>query len=157
MKPVEIDVSNIRLPPTAMAIRVGKQGVVIDKEDWDKIKDLDWEPDSKGPPKTRIVGHKVPLHRFLMNPKTNDDVIFADKKHTNCQKNNLRIVHRHSRAVNPDRRYRYTGIEQIHRGKWRAKCGDYVIGYFNTDTEAAKAYDKYVLDKLGPTAQLNFP
>ena len=40
--------------------------------------------------------------------------------------------------------------------KWRAKAGNIFIGYFKTEEEAARAYDKKAKELYGEWANLNF-
>ncbi len=53
---------------------------------------------------------------------------------------------------------RYRGVSKVGR-RWRATCGrdNKHVGYFDTEEEAALAYDVAALERLGASAKVNFP
>lgn len=63
----------------------------------------------------------------------------------------------------PDRTSQYHGVSRSHHGKWRAIISgrpdgksDH-IGYFDTEIEAARAYDRVAFEEFGVAVYLNFP
>lgn len=72
----------------------------IDEEDLFKIKHITWHVNDKGYVNGNFKGKHVILHRFLMNPKDNEEVDHINRKPYDNRKSNLRICNRAKNAMN---------------------------------------------------------
>lgn len=123
--------------------------VYFDLEDYDKIKNFYWLSDGKGYVRSHTGGRKS-LHRLLMEfPDLFVDHI--DGNPLNNRKDNLRIVTNKKNQENlkkskTGKSSKYRGVNFNKRAKkWRAfirNVKTYFLGYFNTEIEAAMAYNK---------------
>lgn len=53
---------------------------------------------------------------------------------------------------------KFRGVTQVRQGgKWRAKVGQETVGWYETELEAAEAYDRVAGEVFGVRANLNFP
>ncbi len=111
-------------------------------------------------------GKIILMHRVIMQPPEGKVVDHADgNKVDNCRVN-LRVCTPGENTHNQHRRCTssstYKGIRYSKRlRKWYARCryqGErYVRGYFDTEMEAARAYDWLAVTLFGEFARLNFP
>lgn len=114
---------------------------------------------TNGPP-----GKMTYMHRVILNPKKGMHVDHKDRNGLNNRRNNLRECTRSQNMVNqkPQKngssKYLGVGWDKA-RGKWKAQvCKDYkhtMIGRFDTEREAALAYDKKAKELHGEFARIN--
>lgn len=104
------------------------------------------------------------MHREIMRPPANMEIDHINGNTVDNRRSNLRIVTRkqnrqNSRARN-DRKSKYKGVIWIEqRQRWRAYIGDgkaIYLGSFESEMEAAKAYDKAARGRFGQYAWVNF-
>jgi len=102
------------------------------------------------------------MHRLITKPPKNMQVDHIDGNCLNNQKNNLRICthseNMKNRKANSNKRFK--GVEKVPSGKWRAQItvnGKKIyIGTYETELEAAQAYDKEAVKFHKEYSKTNF-
>lgn len=151
----------------------GEHNVFIDGEDFDKIKEYTWclskigncfyacsgLYDKKTKKKTTIH-----MHRIIMDTSKDYIIDHVNGNALDNRKENLRIC---SNAENLRNRKKQKNTSSIYKGvcfdkrdkKWRASIRLnnklMYIGLFDTQTQAAKAYNKAAVENFGEFARLN--
>ena len=129
---------------------------VVDSSRLSELKKYTWSLTSQGYPATNIMGRRVPLHNLILGGKREPGKAVD---HINLNKldnrlSNLRIVTRRqnnmNRGANKIRKdTEYKGVVLHSSGKWSARIGvdgkKISLGYYDTDKEAADAYDRAAL------------
>lgn len=107
------------------------------------------------------------MHRFIMQAKKGTEVDHINGNKLDNRLCNLRFVTRAENNMN--RHEKKTGTTSKYKGvcwrhipkRWKAYIKinkkQIHIGYFGTELEAAKAYDKKAVELFGEFACLNFP
>ncbi len=101
------------------------------------------------------------MHRVIMKAEKGVLIDHKDRNGLNCQKSNLRKCnHSENNANRKSSGYsRYLGVS-FFRGKWVAQITinkkTLLIGSFDSEKEAAIAYDKRALEVRGEFANPNF-
>lgn len=147
--------------------------ILIDEEDWDKVKDITWyvvnAPKTKyvmGAPKGyHGVGKRIYhlLHRLIMDAPKGMDVDHIDGNGLNNQKDNLRVCTRMQNLWNKHTSRgssQYKGVSWVAPAKkWTAivsqcyKC--HYLGLFQNEIDAALAYNEKAQELFGEFACLN--
>ena len=143
---------------------------IVDVEDYPKLDGYDWqlfESESKNFYAVRLDGNKlVKMHREIMNAPAG---VFVDHRYgdgLDNRKKNLRIATRaqnqyNRRKTSGKTSSKYKGVHlDRNRNKYRAIIGcnrkRIFLGYFDNETDAAKAYDEAAKKYHGEFAKLNF-
>lgn len=147
---------------------------MIDEEDFDRVSAYTWHASGRygGFYASRTYQQdsrkiSVYLHRFLMDAQPGQEVdhINGDRL-DNRRTANLRIcTHGQNMANAKGRDYgrsAYKGVSPVTQtGRWAAFIGGHAsheyVGTFNTDVEAAEAYDLAARARYGAFARTNFP
>lgn len=137
------------------------QLAIIDAADYERVSQHSWSYHPNGYAHAKINKKVISLHRFLLAEPRG----IIDHKNGNGLDNrrcNLRIVTvlQNSRNRKPNKNRRYKGVGYDSRnGKWRARIRvnyrHLFLGYFLSEKEAARAYNRAALKYHGKFARLN--
>jgi hypothetical protein len=153
-------------------IDLGKGRIaVIDDEDADLVAGFKWYAMTvegkvyaagwKHMPPGRYFVH---LHRLSANAQPGDIIDHADRDTLNCRRSNLRRVTRQqnncNRQPNRNRATRYKGVVLCREtGRFRAQISHNrkrtYLGYFESEEDAARAYNTKAAELFGEFAYLN--
>jgi len=132
---------------------------VFDKKDYELIKPHTWCFDNSG----YVCKSNVRLHRFILNPKRNQVVDHIDHDKSNCLRSNLRVCTQSQNMMNQLKQKgstssKYKGVTR-YPNKWRASIGyqnrTIHIGYYDSEKEAARAYNNAAIKMFNDYALLN--
>lgn len=141
----------------------GKQ-ILIDKEDYERVKTHQWYIGKNGYPVTNVNRTPITLHRYLIDTDK-ETIDHINGNPLDNRKTNLRpATHRensYNAKVSKNNKSGYKGVWWS-RDK-RKYCAEIHInrkkihlGYFTKPEEAAKAYDKAAVQYFGSFAKTNF-
>jgi hypothetical protein len=143
---------------------------LVDDKDFDYLNKFHWKAFLNRGTTTfyaysKIKGKRIFLHRFLLNPPENILIDHIDGNGLNNQKNNLRFcsasqnrmnVNKISNFKNKPTSSKFKGVVIVNKKYIRCKIGAKYLGYFKTEIDAAKAYDREAKKLYGEFANLNF-
>lgn len=161
--PVHPDLSHIETPVGSKAVPVGTKGdyALVDDEDYEKCMEYNWSFDGGGYARNHNIGK---MHRFIMNAPNNMDVDHKFHDKLDNRKSQLRICTRSQNMYNSGSRGGASKFKGVYwdkkQGKWESHITvnykKIFLGYYETEREAALAYDVAANKYSGEFAKLNF-
>ena len=165
-----------------MELMIKGYSILLDEEDYQKVNEVNWSPSFRGrkdPNKRYFVGNvklsgrkQEFLHRFILNAPSYLMVDHINGDILDNRKSNLRFATRSQNHANTPKyksnKSGYKGVwlqREKRKGKkakdrWMATAtyqGRTIhLGSFKIPSEAAKAYDQFILEKFGEFARTNF-
>ena len=147
--------------------------LLIDREDWERLKRHGWYAVKMCGGKWRVVAtvigtggnKKMNLARKILDAPPGTQVDHIDGDTLDNRRCNLRISTPAQNQQNTRARggsSKYKGVSWFtRRGRWRVAFNwlgkTHFVGYFDDEVEAARTYDKHILELAGEWAVLNFP
>ena len=138
--------------------------ILIDSEDYKRVKSHTWYVDYKGYAWAKIEGSRVRLHRFIIDAPDDLQVDHVNIIKTDNRKSNLRLAtSKENRRNEGLRKDNTTGAKGVSYDKQCNKYAAYInvewgkihLGYYCTVLEASKAYDRAAEKYFGEFARLN--
>lgn len=111
-----------------------------------------------------VEGRNILLHRFIMNAQPGQPVDHVNHEGLDNRKANLRVCtrsenNRNRRGKSTKRTSKFKGVVPV-RGRWQARITrdqrEIYLGTFDTEEQAARAYDSKSLEIHGDFARPNF-
>jgi hypothetical protein len=139
---------------------------LIDSADLSLVKPFVWmaQRHRTGTFYARAAGGYLKMHRLLTGAAPGQVVDHVNRDPLDNRRSNLRVCTHRESTWNTIKHNRtgYMGVRRLPRGKrWEARIVTdgrrVVIGYYGSPEEAARAYDRAVLEQRGNFAVLNFP
>ena len=140
---------------------------IIDAEDWQRVSRYKWSVcGSRGCIYARSSVNHIWLHRLINNTPKGKETDHINRITLDNRKCNLRVCTKSQNKRNTPPNVgssRYKGVRRItSSGRWRARAVSPEgkrkhLGVFDTEMEAAKAYDDYIRKIAPEFGYLNFP
>lgn len=139
---------------------------LVDDEDFERVSQFNWHVRITKNAKYAVTNMNkttVQMHRFIMNCPKDKMVDHENRNGLDNRKSNLRICSRSENLMNSKKpsgllTSKYKGVNRVGK-KWRAEIRKnrkgYYLGTFETEIEAAKAYNKKAKELFGEFAKLN--
>lgn len=138
------------------------RSIIVDDEDYEYLNQFKWHY-GNGYAVTswgkRPNRKKMSVHQLLTDCPKGMMVDHRNRNKLDNTRQNLRVCTNSQNQMNAKKQINssseYKGV--IKSKPWRATYGRKTIGYFDSEIEAAQAYDRYAKEMYGEYANLNFP
>ncbi len=138
----------------------------VDAEDYEWLNQFHWRAYSAGYAGRWVKGKLIYMHREIMRPPRGKIVDHINGNGYDNTRANMRNITRRQNMYNKGK---HVGTSSIYKGvsydkrrqQWYAaiRFGKerFYLGYFDTEAEAARVYDRKAVELFGEFAGLNFP
>lgn len=156
------DMSHIKTPTGTKAIPVGKNGhyALVDEDLYEELSRYNWCLLKVGYAYNRGLGY---MHRYICKTSKGMDTDHIDHNKLNNTRSNMRVCsHKNNmKNISSKNKSKYKGANWHKQNSiWRAticiNSKNIHLGCFDTEIEAAKAYDEAAKKLFGEFAYLNF-
>jgi len=145
---------------------------IVDDDDFDSVCNFKWRTIGRGVnnllyyAQAYVDGKTVRLHRLILNPLPHEIIDHRDGNGLNNQRSNLRLCTQYQNLLNMRS---HAKSSSVYKGvSWSKVLKKWVafgnlngkqkgIGSFDSEFDAAMAYDDFVLKNHGEFARLNYP
>ncbi len=138
--------------------------IVVDDDVYETVAAYKWRRDARGYARrvTSQRGKEVTLmlHRVILGAVDGDVVDHVNGNPLDNRRQNLRLASLTQNRANVAKvrgSSRYKGVTLHSTGRWQAACSNKYLGLYETEEDAALAYDAEARIKFGPFAAVNFP
>lgn len=141
----------------AVEIPVGKSNfAIIDDKDLEMVSSYRWALCSKRYAAAWHNSKTILMHRLILNPPIGLFVDHVNGDGLDNRRSNLRHCDYRQNGANRKPKGRFLGV-QMRDGRFRAYIKKTYLGVFNSERDAAIAYDTAARVEHGEFANLNFP
>ena len=145
-----------------VVIQINKINIIVDEDKWEDLCQYTWFIDA-GYARTNINGKVVHMHRYLMQANDGDIIDHININSLDNRICNLRLScagkNNHNKRKKENCTSIYFGVCKRKNGKFEVKIKKdkikYHVGTYNTEVEAALAYNKKAEELYGTFARLN--
>lgn len=145
-------------------IKINDIDCIVDDDKWHELSQIKWNKEKSGYINTYMNKTMVLMHRYLLNPDKNQLVDHINNIRYDNRISNLRIV---SAAVNAHNKLKKTNCSSKYIGvslnkktkRWTSYINfnskQILLGEFNIERDAAKAYNNKAIELYKENANLN--
>lgn len=154
-------------------ITANPQMIIVDTWDFHFLSDFRWDIQKAGKTfyaaRKEKIGfrkyRKIYLHRVIINPPAGYEIDHINRNGLDNRRENLRIVTHSDNMKNmrrhSDSKSQFKGVHLFKStGKWQAQISNngkrIHLGYFHSEIDAAKEYDRAAIKLHGRFAHTNF-
>lgn len=145
---------------------INKQTVILDDEDYEKVSKIHWFVSKNNYAFATIKGKVISIHKLVSGFESDHEnmIDHINGNPLDNRKSNLRLVTASENRMNARKITKANGTTSRFKGvfkkakskRWSSQVKGKHIGYFDTEEEAAKAYDVWAKGLSGGKALLNF-
>jgi hypothetical protein len=146
----------------AILLTSKNEEIFVDDEMWYELNKILWKNDGQGYFSNSKIGTRI--HRYIMKPNDDEIVDHINKKRYDNRRINLKntdnTYNSHNRIKSLNCSSKFNGVYYVKKyNKWRSSINKnyiaYNLGKFDTEIEAAIAYNVKAIELYGEQANLN--